>query len=65
MKILKFEDLIAWQKSQDLAVVIYSEFKKLNDFDLDHRFAELLFLYRIISQKDSIDVVKLISLDFY
>ena len=33
MKILKFEDLIAWQKSQDLAVVIYSEFKKLNDFD--------------------------------
>ena len=33
MKILKFEDLIAWQKSQDLAVGIYSEFNQLKDFD--------------------------------
>lgn len=33
MKIIKFEDLIAWQKSQDLAVAIYNEFKQLSDFD--------------------------------
>ncbi len=33
MKIIKFEDLIAWQKSQDLAVGVYNEFKQLNDFD--------------------------------
>jgi four helix bundle protein len=32
MKILRFEDLIAWQKSQDLAVYIYNEFNQLNDF---------------------------------
>ena len=32
MKILKFEDLIAWRKSQDVAVSIYSEFSELKDF---------------------------------
>lgn len=32
MKILKFEDLIAWQKSQDLAVIIYNEFESHRDF---------------------------------
>ncbi len=33
MKVQKFEDLIAWQKSQDLAVSIYNEFSQLKDFD--------------------------------
>jgi four helix bundle protein len=33
MKIVKFEDLIAWQKSQDLAVTIYNEFSNIKDFD--------------------------------
>jgi four helix bundle protein len=28
----KFEDIIAWQKSQDLAVEVYSTFKDLKDF---------------------------------
>ncbi len=32
MTIKSFEDIIAWQKSQDLAVIIYSEFKELNDY---------------------------------
>lgn len=32
MKIVKFEDLIAWQKSQDLAVEIYQEFDNLEDY---------------------------------
>lgn len=32
MAIQKFEDLIAWQKAQDLAVNIYSEFSGLKDF---------------------------------
>ncbi len=32
MKIQKFEDIIAWQKAQDLAVVIYNAFKSSKDF---------------------------------
>ena len=32
MKVIKFEDLIAWQKSQDLAVDIYKEFGQSKDF---------------------------------
>lgn len=32
MKITKFEDIIAWQKAQDLAVAIYSSFKNSRDF---------------------------------
>lgn len=32
MGILKFEDIIAWQKAQDLAVLIYTHFKNLKDY---------------------------------
>lgn len=32
MGISKFEDLIAWQKSQDMAVVIYKHFRTHKDF---------------------------------
>ena len=32
MKITKFEEIIAWQKAQDLTVDIYSTFKNLKDF---------------------------------
>ncbi len=32
MKIEKFEDIIAWQKGQDLAVEIYKNFGGLKDF---------------------------------
>lgn len=32
MAIEKFEDIKAWQKAQDLAVEIYSDFKVLRDF---------------------------------
>ena len=32
MKTQKFEDIVAWQKAQDLAVEIYSNFKELKDF---------------------------------
>lgn len=32
MAIHKFEDIVAWQKSQDLAVDVYSIFKGLKDF---------------------------------
>ncbi len=32
MKINGFEDLIVWQKSQDLAVIIYSSFENIKDF---------------------------------
>lgn len=30
--ISKFEDLIAWQKAQDIAVVVYEKFRGLKDF---------------------------------
>lgn len=33
MAIQKFEDIIAWQKSQDFAVIIYSVFAQSKDFD--------------------------------
>jgi four helix bundle protein len=32
MKIIAFEDLIAWQKAQDVAEKIYKNFNTLNDF---------------------------------
>jgi four helix bundle protein len=32
MAIQKFDDIIAWQKAQDLAVEIYSAFRPLKDF---------------------------------
>ncbi|MDR3227116.1 MAG: four helix bundle protein [Prevotellaceae bacterium] len=32
MKIQKFEDIIAWQKAQNLAVDIYQHFDKIKDF---------------------------------
>ena len=32
MKVVKFEDLLAWQKAQDLAVKIYSTFERTKDF---------------------------------
>lgn len=31
MKIQKFEDIIAWQKAQDMAVDVYASFKELKD----------------------------------
>lgn len=31
--IVKFEDLIAWQKAQDLAVEVYRTFTAIKDFD--------------------------------
>lgn len=32
MKIQRFEDIISWQKSKELAVAVYSLFKNDNDF---------------------------------
>jgi len=32
MKIQKFEDIIAWQKAQDLAVLVYKAFNSSRDF---------------------------------
>ena len=37
MKIQKFEDIIAWQKSQDLAVDIYNFFKASKDWDFKNQ----------------------------
>ena len=40
MAIQKFEDIIAWQKAQDLAVEIYAVFKDLKILDLKTKYAE-------------------------
>lgn len=32
MRIIRFEDIVAWQKGQDLAVDIYQNFKDFNDW---------------------------------
>lgn len=32
MTFRRFEDIIAWQKSQDLAVEVYQKFRSINDF---------------------------------
>lgn len=32
MKVTRFEDLIAWQKAQDLAVILYKKFSDHNDY---------------------------------
>lgn len=32
MKVTRFEDLIAWQKAQDLAVLIYQTFSQIKDW---------------------------------
>jgi four helix bundle protein len=37
MTIQKFEDIIAWQKSQDLAVAVYATFKELKDWDFKNQ----------------------------
>ena len=33
MKIHRFEDIIGWQKAQDLAIQIYNKFGDISDFD--------------------------------
>lgn len=33
MKIHRFEDVIAWQRAQDLAVNVYTQFKDNKDWD--------------------------------
>jgi four helix bundle protein len=32
MKIMLFEDITTWQKSQELAILLYKEFKGIHDF---------------------------------
>jgi len=32
MKIAKFEDIIAWQKSRDLTLAVYGAFRNIKDF---------------------------------
>jgi four helix bundle protein len=40
MVIKKFEDIIAWQRSQDLAVEIYRHFSSLNDFGFKNQICK-------------------------
>lgn len=37
MKIQRFEDIIAWQRSQDLAVNVYTQFKDNKDWDFKNQ----------------------------
>lgn len=40
MTIQKFEDIIAWQKAQDLAVDIYAAFEGLKDFGFKNQICQ-------------------------
>ncbi len=40
MKIQKFEDIIAWQKAQDLAVEMYTCFKHNRDWDFKNQICK-------------------------
>jgi len=37
MKIEKFEDIIAWQKSKELSLIIYEKFKDIHDFSFKNQ----------------------------
>ncbi|MFN8294581.1 MAG: four helix bundle protein [Chitinophagales bacterium] len=40
MKVQKFEELIAWQKAQDLAVHIYNQFSECKDFGFKNQICD-------------------------
>ena len=61
MAVQKFEDLIVWQKSQDLAVEIYSIFRECKDF----AFKDQITRATVISLKVLKGVQMLIFLVFY
>lgn len=65
MKILKFEDIIAWQKSQNATVDIYSAFKDLKDGTLETTYVKRVFPFQIILQKVLIEVAIQILSDSY
>ncbi len=56
MKILKFEEIIAWQKAQDLAVNIYSHFKLSRDWDFRSQICRATVSIQIILQKGLIEI---------
>ena len=60
MKVTRFEELIAWQKAQDLAVIIYETYAQNKDWGYkEHRFR-----YLITFRKASIEAQTLTLLDF-
>jgi four helix bundle protein len=42
MKIEKFEDIIAWQKAQDLTISVYKELNNCNDFGFKNQIQRAL-----------------------
>ncbi len=52
MKIQRFEDIIAWQKAQDLGVLVYKHFDETKDRSFRSQFHVPLFLYQTILLKD-------------
>ncbi len=56
MAILRFEDVIAWQKAQDLAVDIYSSFGDSRDYGFKDQICRQLYLYQIILQRNLTEV---------
>jgi hypothetical protein len=55
MTIQKFEDIIAWQKAQDLTIEIYLILIILTILVLKIKYKEQLFRFQIILQKVSIE----------
>ena len=64
MKITRFEDAIAWQKGQQLAVWVYQTFGHAKDFVSGTKFVGLPFLSRTILQKASTEAVIAIFSNF-
>ena len=52
MKIKKFEDIIAWQKAQDQAILVYDTFKELKDFSFKKQICRA-----VISVSNNIQVM--------
>lgn len=64
MKIIKFEDLIAWQKAKFLAIHIYKCFETTRDYSFKDQICEQPFLSLIILQKDLKEIQIMILFDF-
>ena len=63
MRITRFEDIVAWQKAQDVAVDIYTVLDQWKTLDLEIRFAGQRCQYQTISQKDLIEAAMQILFD--
>ncbi len=65
MSVKQFEELIAWQKAQDLAVEIYKQFSENKDFGFKNQICTVLFPYQITLLKDLTEALTLTFQGFF